>query len=231
MGVQNFDVEFEDYIIFHRGVQEVFINPDNNHLCVTYQDGYVQDLGDPLGDRVSQAMAAGEYAAQVEQMIRSKESEINTKLDSATVLSADANVKYQDTMDIGAQVKNGKEYVDNQIAAMLENGIDGIEKDNDTGKYYIDLTDYSTTNGVKSLINNDILKINGVEAYQDTYGNNLYYLNPVKDSSRTTTAINNMISDRLQDIDGVVWNPDLQKYEVDLSNDAVTGEEISALFL
>ena len=182
MGVQNFDVEFEDYIIFHRGVQEVFIDPETNHLCVTYQDGYVQDLGDPLGDRVDQATSAGEYAAQVEQMIRSKESEINAKLASATALSTDANEKYQQTIDIGEEIQTGKEYVDNKVASLFEDSVDGISKDEDTGKYYVDLSNYSTTTGVNGIVNEGILKIENVESYTGEQGETRYYMNLLKEN-------------------------------------------------
>lgn len=230
MGVQNFDVEFEDYIIFHRGVQEVFIDPETNHLCVTYQDGYVQDLGDPLGDRVDQATSAGEYAAQVEQMIRSKESEINSKLASATVLSTDANEKYQQTIDIGTEVKTGKTYVDNKIATLFEDSVDGISKDDDTGKYYVDLTEYSTTTGVQTIVDTGIQNIDGIETY--TSGSTVkYYLDPVKGNSRTTEAISNAIAEKLIQVDGIIYDASIGQFFVDLSDDAITSEEIHQLFV
>lgn len=229
MGVQNFDVEFEDYIIFHRGVQEVFIDPDTNHLCVTYQDGYVQDLGDPLGDRVDQATTAGQYAAQVEQTIRNKESEINAKLDSATQLSTAANTAYQGTIAIGAEVREGKKYVDEKIATLFEDSVDGISKDDDTGKYYVDLADYSTTNGVKSIVDKGIMNIENVEYYTDEHGERKYYMNMLQEDSRVTNTINGIINDKLVGVDGISYNTNTEHYEVDLSNNLITLADIRTL--
>lgn len=230
MGVQNFDVEFEDYIIFHRGVQEVVFNTDDNHLHVIYQDGYDQDLGDPLGDRVTMAEEAGAYAAQVESLIRSKESEITNKLNSAVELSTDANTMYERTLEIGNEVQDAKEYVDEQIAGIFDDTVDGISKDAETGKYFVDLTDYSTTNGVKTIVDAWIKNIDGVEAYEEANQNTLYFINPVKANSRTTEAIKEMIDDRLEDVNGIMYDAEKQKYIVDLRDDVITSEEIHALF-
>ena len=229
MGAQNFDIDFEDYIIFHCGVQEVSFDPNDNHLRVTDQDGSVQDLGDPLGDRVDKAEAAGEYAAQIEAMIRAEESEIENKLNSATLLSTDANIKYEQTIEIGDEVREAKAYVDGRIGQMLDGSVDGIEKDEETGKYFVDLTNYSTTSGVESLVDAGILKIDGVEAYEQA-GVEAYYLNPVKGSSKTTEAINDMINNRFEDVNGITYDASKNEYVVDLSDDAITTEEIQSLF-
>lgn len=64
MTEHTFDVDFEDYIIFHRGVTFAGVDTDK-HLKITYQDGSVQDLGDPFGDNarrnalISEGFAVG----------------------------------------------------------------------------------------------------------------------------------------------------------------------------
>ena len=230
MGAQNFDIDFEDYIIFHRGVQEVSFDPNDNHLRVTYQDGYVQDLGDPLGDRVARAEEAGAYAAQVETTLRAKEAEISQQLNQAISLSGDAVTKYERTIEIGDEVQEAKAYVDGQIEEMFEGSIDGIEKNDETGKYYVDLSDYSTTTSVETLIDNGILKINGIKDYSDMQGNRKYYLDPMEEGSKTTEAVNDMIDERLENVHGIAWDQNINKYTVDISEDAITKAEIDELF-
>lgn len=66
--LDNFDVEFEDYIIFHRGIKNFYIEDDTSanpkHLHVIYQDGTDQDLGNPYGDYVSVAQESASLASQ-----------------------------------------------------------------------------------------------------------------------------------------------------------------------
>ena len=54
--------DFEHYLIFHRGIQQVYVDPPttstDSHLHVVYQDGYNQDLGNPYGQYVNTAIAA-----------------------------------------------------------------------------------------------------------------------------------------------------------------------------
>lgn len=54
------NVGFEDYIIFHRGVAECAVNPQDGHLYVRYQDGTVQDMGDPYGDFINRSVTKAE---------------------------------------------------------------------------------------------------------------------------------------------------------------------------
>ena len=48
------NVGFENYIVFHRGIAEIYIDKTEgetkNHLIVVYQDGTEKDFGDPFGD-------------------------------------------------------------------------------------------------------------------------------------------------------------------------------------
>lgn len=63
MTEETFDVDFEDYIIFHRGVTHAGVDAADNHLKITYQDGSVQDLGDPYGERAREnALISEGYA-------------------------------------------------------------------------------------------------------------------------------------------------------------------------
>ena len=95
MAEHTFDVEFEKYIIFHRGVAFAGVDEENNHLKIIYQDGSIQDLGDPYGDRaVKNANIAIENA--------------NTARENALISEGYA-VGKQD----GANVGTGSPYKDN----------------------------------------------------------------------------------------------------------------------
>ena len=50
-----FDVNFENYIIFHRGIAEIRVDPTDGHLYVYYQDGTVHDMGNLINAEVEGA--------------------------------------------------------------------------------------------------------------------------------------------------------------------------------
>lgn len=227
MATQNWDVEFEKYIIFHRGIQEVsFVD---NHLHVIYQDGFDQDLGDPLGDRITQAEVVSTYAAQVEIRLRALEATLNEKLTTATDLSSQAIALNASTIEMQQQMHYDYEHINEKLDTMFDN-VAGISYDEDTQTHYVDLSDYSTTDGVHTIARDEILSIDGVELYDDGTGNASYYINPIQEGSKTTEAINDMISNSLNNVDGISMNAISGNYEVDLSGSIITAEQIRALF-
>jgi len=61
------NVGFENYIVFHRGISEIYIDPSNNHLIVVYQDDTKKDFGKPFSD---EAMAAADDARAVVKQLQ-----------------------------------------------------------------------------------------------------------------------------------------------------------------
>lgn len=145
--MQEFNAEFEKYIIFHRGIAEIAyktkyqIDPttqeyalDENgnliptegdgHLHVIYQDGYDQDLGDPFGARA-------EYEANRAQALVGRAlNELDTMSEYASQIE---QLKTQ--IDILVEQANNAMEKAQTAAAKTENlaNIHGVE-----GEYVID---------------------------------------------------------------------------------------------
>lgn len=116
MTEHTFDVDFENYIIFHRGVTHAGVDATDNHLKITYQDGSVQDLGDPYGKKardnalISEGFAVGKqdgivvadgspyksnnskyYSEQAQSFMDTANSHMNNAASSASAASTSAD--------------------------------------------------------------------------------------------------------------------------------------------
>ena len=232
MAVQNLDVQFEDYIIFHRGVQQVYFETEGenaNHLFVVYQDGYRQDLGDPLGDRVANAETLNQATTALKTQLEALETTLNEKLTEATSAAEAATGAYETVQDMREGIEANIDTINDRLDTVYD-GITGISKDESSGTYYVNFADYSTTTETKSLIDTGISKIEGITQYEDESGNPVYYLDPLQEESRTTSAVNNMIDERLVSVEGIQYNTDTEKYYVNVGDTAISDEEIQEIF-
>lgn len=232
MGVQNLDVQFEDYIIFHRGVQQVYFETEGeeaNHLFVVYQDGYKQDLGDPLGDRVANAETLNQTTTALKTELKALEATLREELTEATDAKEDAMGAYQTVQDMREGIEANIEAINGRLD-VVHDGITGLSKDETSGQYYVDLSDYSTTTETESLINTGIEKIEGITSYTDGNGEKVYYLDPLQNESKTTNAVNAMINERLVSVNGIHYDDLTQAYYVKVGDTAIAEEEIHAMF-
>ena len=232
MAVQNLDVQFEDYIIFHRGVQQVYFETEGenaNHLFVVYQDGYRQDLGDPLGDRVANAETLNQTTTTLKTQLEALETTLNEKLTEATSAAQSAIGAYETVQDMREGIETSIDTINDRLDT-VHDGITGLSKDESSGTYYVNFADYSTTTETKSLINAGISKIEGIAQYEDGSGNPVYYLDPLQEESRTTSAVNNMIDERLASVDGIQYDENAEKYVVNLGDTTISDAEIRELF-
>lgn len=227
MSVQNLDLQFEDYIIFHRGVQEVVFKDNNLH--VIYQDGYDQDLGDPLGDRVAKAESIKEYAETLEATLEDLENKLTSQLSQSEQYNNSAAVQWAAVEEAYNYTKDYYENIKDKLNRIYDN-VNGLRKDEETDEYYVDLSNYSSTEATNELINNSIAAIEGMASYEDSEGNTVYYLNPMEDNSKTNEAVDNMISTQIKSISGVVYNETTSSYEIQLGDTSITSDQIETLF-
>ena len=233
MGVQNLDVEFEDYIIFHRGVQEVSFDETDNHLHVIYQDGYDQDMGDPLGDRIDRAETMSQHAEQLDahilQMKSDIEDDLDPKLATATSLSETAATLNTSTIAIQHEIEDLSENIQTRMDNIISD-ITGIGTDLQ-GNHYVDLTSYSTTTETEELVHETLSSMDGISEDPET---NELYIDPIKPGSKTEEIIDSKFDTVLTSIDGIskTINPTTQEaeYAVDMSGYAITNSMIQELF-
>ena len=121
--------------------------------------------------------------------------------------------------------------------------IDSISIDQDDGKNielhlfvrinfskYIRGVKYVTLKKYLKKVNADKYSCNSVIVAHDGNGNITYYLNPLQEESRTTTAVNNMIDARLGEVEGIQYDSTTEKYVINIGDTTITDAEIQALF-
>lgn len=223
------DVEFEKYIIFHRGVQECAIDPNDNHIYVTYQDGYKQDLGNPIGDNVNRARESLTQAQILLDRISSAKNELQTIVATTEDLKDDIEQKASEAVQASASSIEAKESIDSTITDTLEN-IDGIGKRTEGGydKYYIDLSNYSDTPTVDTKIDDAVKGISGVSYDTET---EKYYVDPLMENSVTANVINNKIDEKILDVEGIeALGDNSGRYQVNFNGAVIDMSYIHRLF-
>ena len=142
------NVGFENYIVFHRGIAEIYIDKTNNHLVVVYQDGTEKDFGDPFGDD-ARAQAANAQALvtqlqgliddnMVSNAIAAKEA-LDQAIEAANSLNVQNTVGSKDFDDAVNNI------VDTTVNESIQ-AIEGVqskevsdEQGNTTTVYYVDV--------------------------------------------------------------------------------------------
>lgn len=143
------NVGFENYIVFHRGISEIYIDPSNNHLIVVYQDDTKKDFGKPFSDEAMAEGAKAEAAIeQLQNMIKDHlvDEAITAKEALEQAIAAAKAIEQQnetDTAEFNAAVNTIAETkVEKGIQAI--EGIQSKEVDGEDGKkvtvYYVDIT-------------------------------------------------------------------------------------------
>ena len=147
---ETFDVGFEKYIIFHRGVQQMeFRTVDGTeHLFIIYQDGQEQDLGDPYGDTARAAQAAAEAALasarEAEATAVAAKDTVNETYDAAIAAGEAAQAKYEEATEKAAEAAQSAQEAtakfDSLETTAIETiqGISGIVEDPNTHEFSVD---------------------------------------------------------------------------------------------
>ena len=131
-----FDVDFEDYIIFHRGIRNFYITDENDenplHLHVVYQDGKDIDLGNPYGNYVAEARQYSEDA--IESADAAKRWAIGRKMDDTPVPTTDET--YENNSKYYAELLSETAEQVEEYAYGTRNGTAVSGKAEDNVKYY-----------------------------------------------------------------------------------------------
>lgn len=229
-GVHDFEEsDFEKYIIFHRGVQNCYIDQNDGHMYVVYQDGYKQDLGNPLGDNVLKAQTAATQAEKMLVDIASAKNELQSIVATTEDLKEDIEQRASEAVQASAASIEAKETIDSTITDTLDN-IDGIAKKTEEGydKYYIDLSNYSDTSTVDTKIDTAVKNISGVSYDTET---EKYYVNPLMENSITANVINNKIDEKILDVDGIeALGNNSGRYQVNFNGAVIDMSYIHRLF-
>ena len=181
--IENFDVDFEDYIIFHRGISEVKVMGDN-HMHVIYQDGYDQDLGDPYGDDVRKyfrdaeaaknaALAAQQGAEQAKNDANGCVTQITTKLSEIGDFwdkIAEAQEKYEGMKQALSDAKTAADEAVGQVQAQAkraEDAADAAENTSNSIVYEAEAWAQGTRGGVP-VPDEDPIKTQNAKYYANT---------------------------------------------------------------
>lgn len=171
MDEQLINVEFEKYIIFHRGIVEVGVKADG-HLHVLYQDGTDQDLGDPLGDDTRTAIEnVASSASEAQAQLDNINNTLDEKLSAAQQAAQNASAAQTHIDQVAQQITEKVDTVDVTVQSQL-NSVAGIiydamvdDQGQATGKYTnyrVDLTAYDPSTIVSKKIHDELLKIHGL---------------------------------------------------------------------
>ncbi len=227
----NFDIGFEKYIIFHRGIAEIKLETvdDGNgnqveRLHAIYQDGYVQDLGDPYGDGARNAAALAEAAQSAAEAAKS---DVLESQEDVTEKTSAFNTDYAHfveqitdfagTLAEAQDAANRAETAAQEAAQAVDTGINavqGIIRDEVTGMFRLDY------NSLDEKTEDVIVKVDGLQ--KDEVTGQLYV-----DYSPAVSQSDDNTKYTIENIKGLKVNED-GSYEVDLQT--MTDEEVDALF-
>lgn len=131
-----FDVDFEDYVIFHRGIRNIYTTDENDenplHLHVVYQDGMDVDVGNPYGNYVNEARTASTDAfASAED---AKRWAVGRNLDGTPVPGNDET--YENNSKYYAEITSEKAEQAEELLYGTRNGIPVSGKIHDNIVYY-----------------------------------------------------------------------------------------------
>lgn len=142
------NVGFENYIVFHRGIAEIYIDKTNNHLVVVYQDGTEKDFGDPFGDD------ARAQAANAQALVTQLQGLIDDNMVSNAIAAKEAlDQAIEAANSLNVQNTVGSESFDNAVNNIVDTtvnesiqAIEGVqskevsdEQGNTTTVYYVDV--------------------------------------------------------------------------------------------
>lgn len=123
-----FDVGFEKYVIFHRGISSINITPidqgGDGHLHIIYQDGTDQDLGDPWG---GSAVTVYNQAVQAQTDASSAAAQATSALNEIRTLTENLNESVAKAEEFQENIDNLKDEQSEAIQGVHEYIIDQIE--------------------------------------------------------------------------------------------------------
>jgi len=142
------NVGFENYVVFHRGIADIYTDPNDNHLIVVYQDGTRHDFGKPFSDEaIAKAAEAEALINQLQTLIdNNKVAEANAAKEALDQAIAAAN-ELNTQNNVGTQAFNEavNEIVDTTVTESIQ-AIEGVqskevadEQGNTTTVYYVDI--------------------------------------------------------------------------------------------
>lgn len=160
---ETFDVGFEKYIIFHRGVQRIDIRAVDGveHLFIVYQDGEEQDLGDPYGDGAREALASARQA--LADAVAAKNEAVNAnnlvgQAYSAAIAAGEAaEARYNQAYDIATQAIEASELTTTQINNMQNtavdtiHNIDGVVEDPNTHRFSVNFPPTTPSGAIDNI--------------------------------------------------------------------------------
>lgn len=240
MDEQLINVEFEKYIIFHRGIVEVGVKGDG-HLHVLYQDGTDQDLGDPLGDANRAAIEnVASSASEAQAKLDVINETLSDKMTTATQAAQDAAEAETRINQVAQEITEKVDSVDQSIEARV-NAIEGIAFDNildeqgqETGRYTnyrVDLTAYDTSKTINKKIHDEIMKIVGLtdnfpQTEYDEDRNYEYRLSGMAVGGAVEEAMTSFI----ENIPSISQDAATGHYIIDTGIEAASDEDIAAMF-
>jgi len=148
---ETFDVGFEKYIIFHRGVQQMeFRTVDGTeHLFIIYQDGQEQDLGDPYGNTARAAQAAAEAALasarEAEATTVAAKNTVNETYEAAIAAGQAAQAKYEEATAKATEASEKSQEASDTFDSLQTTAINtiraigGVAEDPETHTFYVEL--------------------------------------------------------------------------------------------
>ena len=230
-----FDVGFEEYIIFHRGIARVYID-ENRDLHVVYQDGTDENMGNPYGNYVNEAVSAAgtatEAKTQIEGMLEdigSIQDDIDADMIDAEQLRTDINNARADMENMQADVTAKR----NEISGKLNN-IAGLEEDEDHNGFHIHYADdegnpniIGAEEGITAIVSSMINRVAGVtyESDEPDAPKAISFV-AIPDAAK---SVESMINNALRGTDGIEYSA-VNGFYVDFTKEAISDEFIDGLF-
>ena len=208
-----FDVGFEEYIIFHRGIQRIEIRKveengqEVEHLFVIYQDETEQDIGDPYGDQAREAAAAAEAAQlaaeQAQATIDAKYDTVSETADAAAASYNQATALNQTLLNTLSNANSAIQSFENaqtiasNVSSQSIGNVNGINYNENTGEYDVAFPDTITNEYITSLFSgpdlaseNKLLNASGLSAFLGMLKNHINFVGTCSStpSSRTKTV-------------------------------------------
>lgn len=231
-----YDVDFEKYIIFHRGIAEVRVT-DDGHLHVYYQDGTDKDMGDIAGGNLDRAEELYNQSSTLVDSVQEKLSSIETAMDNAESTVEEMEGVQGRANAIIQELTEKTQTITTEVDNYFRD-IDGVEWDELQSKWYVDLSNYYVKDETVAHINAGIENIDGVEAREVTERDE-------NDNEITTTEyyvdldtenIQNFIAGKVQEnialVDGIVKNASEGEnaLKVDYPFSSIPNSKIDAIF-